>query len=505
MNSIRFSLGDTDGLPCSQRCGSSPRRFAERFAGWAPRLLNSSRGVFSGILLMFLLGLSPCSRAINTPVTLQSCSNPNFNQVTALSCNLENTSSPNTVVADFFSTDGPATVTSSTETLSCPAGLSTNHNFGSYTVYFQRCFVATASSHATFSSTVTAGASGHMLGLQIREVQGLGTADTGSYSVNFSLSGASASTTTANANEWVDAACYGGTNITPGSGFAQSVFSNNLEPLGGTGGSSGTWLTMTQLVSSASTITSACTFSHIDSTLGSAVVASAWQISGAPSPPTFSILQSAAYGEQNGVIAGDVALANTGANHKIIIGFVTNNLGQSNPSLTCTETCTCPSGTQTTRTNSGRTYIIGICFADTTTTHSQFLAFETDTQNAPVYQVAIEVSGPSTGSDSGSAAAATGQTVNYSTTAPNEFTFTMTFDGNGSVISPGSSFLPNAAVIVPNTSVFPYVGLTMTKTTTASGSSTTSFTGANTAPLIATLSFGASSAATQIGGFVVGP
>jgi hypothetical protein len=432
------------------------------------------------------------ARAINTPVMVQSCSAIISHSLLSQSCTLENTTSGNTIIIDswYGCNSCSASMSGTGETLTCPGTLSVSQPFFSGIQGYFRCFVTTTANHATFTATasITAGA---MTGVIAREIQGLGAVDTGSYSACANCT--STSTTTAANNEWVDAACWGAvSDIASGTGFTQSIAATSVTPLdAGVSASNHFGYAETQFVATAGTISPSCSFTSIYSSL-TGVVPTAWAISGAPSPSSISIIQHSAYNWDGGANSGTGVLYNVGSGHKIVIGFLTNNTNAPPVNFTCTETCTCPSGSQVQHTYS-RAMISGVCYADTTSSHAKFTFFESDGIGTPVFILGMELTGVLTSYDTSSPAAAAAQTVNYTTVSPNEYTFTFGADTTGTTIAPASSFNPINGMLTYSGSILPFVGLSESKVTATSGSGhTTSFTSANSTPMISELSFGVS-------------
>jgi hypothetical protein len=191
-------------------------------------------------------------------------------------------------------------------------------------------------------------------------------------------------------------------------------------------------------------------------------------------------------------------LSNTVSGRAIVVnGF---EFGTSN-SVSGTESLTCPSAAKIYQTYAGNSRGTYICYINSTaSSHGTFTITSTVTCSSCVgfRQIqAWEVDGTLT-ADTGSAAAAASNTVNFTTANASEWAFSSAYDVSGSLV-PGSSFSPihqtsmNAS---PTAQADRF--LAMSKTTGAAGSNTASFSSSSSFPaqLIAVLAFQISGGST---------
>ena len=398
----------------------------------------------------------------------------------------------NLVTASTFTVTG-------TETFTCPSQLLVTKNVAGFVHNAFICYLVLASNHADFNVTltVTSGSSARQGILRVFEFAGLGAVDTGS---RVAANAFSTSFTTANASEM---AFVFGTDlsdqVTPSgsNNFYDMLVSTDNAPV-----VDYRQLTMIQNTAGAGSYTASYTSSNSNAAAVDFVVVVAFQVSGG-SP------QGTIYADQSYHFLYADAGSNTKPAYLYNVtngskGVVTYHI-QDNLASTCSvssgESCFCPNNSFITRTVTNN-YAQGICYVDFTGNHSGYVTFTISpgTSSASFdYIAAYLLIGLGSGIDSGSAASAAAQTVNYTTAFANEQTICLSVDVNGSypvgLITPGNSFKPmgNGYSDTHNT-VFTE-GLDMQKLTVSSGSNTCSSTiGASTAAMISVLAFGPSAA-----------
>lgn len=437
---------------------------------------------------MFLCG-TPAKAA--NPYIVQYCppvlSNTGF-VAASNTCNLHNTVSGDWIIVGIAGSGTTITVTTATEALTCLANAKASATFfaGAVQRVSQICYVQTASSHSTFTVTITlsGGAFQQIDNLFVHEVNGYSGVDTASAANAATLS---TTVTTAGTNEQIEAMCSDYSNdITTGTSMLPQESASNAQ-LNNQGYRA---MTEKRIAATATGYTVACTSTNSQpATLLSAV---AFNV-GSPSVPTIQIVQVCYYSYNGAVGTATCPLHNTTSGNKIIMGIV----GYANATITgtisgtCTETCTFPAGTLAVLLNT-HSYGIVTGYSDTTTSHALFqittLQIGSQTPNT-FSNFMMEVSGLNTGADAGSAAAANATSVSYTTAANQEYTFTHAIDSQGSVMSPGGSFVQMGIELVPGPDTNQQA-IQEILTTAASGSHTASYTGPNSTPLISTLSFG---------------
>jgi len=234
----------------------------------------------------------------------------------------------------------------------------------------------------------------------------------------------------------------------------------------------------------------------------------AFQQSSPPSVPTVAILQAC---EQNTFIggasgSGGCHLSNVQAGNKVIITQITLGVpGSGTYSSASTETQTYVAGTWGTVTYGGNAYQSIISYSDLASSHSTFNS-DTTYASCPgctaISYYAIEVTGLTTGADTGSAAWCSAITCNYTTLSSNEFTIMTAGNSLNTAATPGVTAIPTQ--MTPGNSFLPMafsygstnpqvVGQNMdaTKITVSSGSNTGSYSqSGSTSPIMSLLSFG---------------
>lgn len=442
------------------------------------------------ILALFLAGmLFPRSASANTPLVVQAAGQEVNNAsiyITAYTFHLLNVTSGNTLIWTTAYV-GTLTIDTQTETFTCPAGSQVT----SAGETAQKCFVVLASGHSDFQLTyhTSGGVGPQLVGGTLIEVAGLGAEDTGARGATASAT--SLSTTTANANEWVDVSCSAyANNISPASGFtttmwvtAQNVSSNENRIWSGY-----------HIVAGAGTSTSTCTFT---SNVDKHVLVLAFQQSSPPAAPAVRILQPCIYTAGANTTGADCRLYDTISGSKVILGYIAvANSGLTSLTCTATETCTCHESSDAVY--GGQSYKIGICWVDNTTTHSTFTITisyggPASFQNASLF--GMEVSGLATGEDASSFSSAAATSLTYTTASSSEWTVMFAADdfNSSNAIVAGDSFIQ---VNTNTRDAYTHVNYqTMNyKTTASSGSGKpASYTQTGSAsPMLAVLSFGPS-------------
>lgn len=438
------------------------------------------------VAALFALIFSFGVHAANAPLKTQRCASGSNDShaVATQSCALSNTTSGNTVVVELSSSSTGASYTS-TETLTCPANATNSHSF-SEPGYTQICYVVTASSHASFTVSVTSTGTNHgPMALILKEFQGFGSVDSGSAS---NVAGTSLTVTTANANEYLEVFCRGySADIAPDTtdGFSQGDGYQAVSSV------SQDYKAMSEnkITGAAGSYTGACTYT----TSGlEQVVALAFQQSSPPLVPSVQIVQSCTFGgfTSSGM---ECKLHNTTAGNKIV-ALVTafNYINLSNG--TSTESFTCPSGAYLSTVYT-QTYLAGLCYVDTASSHAAFQSNISGTTagggSEALSGTVFEISGLATGIDSGSEATSASTSVTYTTALNSEFTFFVALDTSSSFMVGGNSFVQGSGT---NNAFIPLccgnLGFSFYKTTTSSGSNTASYslTGSSSA-IIVTASF----------------
>ena len=455
------------------------------------KLTATALRLFLAFLIITMdLAVAPRASAVNIPIWPNNCATAATNFGTTAStqsCVLNNVVSGRTVLIAASSQSTSASVTASGgETVTCPAGAV--GLFGAGAIRVQLCYIVLGSSHATLTITnASSGGTNQVEDLIASEMQGVGSVDASSAS---GANATSVSTTTAGSNEIVFEACRGFSNdIAPGSGFSQIGFANATT----TATQDSRTFFGYQIVSAASTITTACTITG--GTSSNVIAALAFSVSGAPAPPAIGLVQWCQLNApQTSATSTLCPLHNTVSGNKVLTASVqSNNAVPITINCTGTETCVCPSNSQTLSSNvyAGLFVVLGLCYADTTSGHATFTTTASNNSGAGTthHQWVQEVSGLLTSIDSGSEANAVAATVNYTTANANEWTFCYAADNNANPMAPASSFSAIGqaeGVITPTQQT-----LVMAKTTVSSGSNTCSYSiTSGTQPLIATFSFG---------------
>lgn len=450
-------------------------------------------------LLPLLLFVCP-AQAANRPYHVQSCPVALVDGTNnAANCYLTNTTSGNLITLEMRAQSISAapgnvglTIGSPTEAFICPAG-STREDVmgGNGDEMTKLCYVFTTSSHGTFSVAITAtGTSAKLWSVTLTEHVGPTVFDSGSA---VGAASNSVSVTTANANEVIYAVCTDlNQSFQPGSGFSVISKANSVSDVSGSTNSRA--ILEQQVTTTAGSYTAGCTSNGSFPRLQ--IVAFAFQ-QNAPAVPALNVVQQCSFNEATGGTSsrGDCTLNNVVAGNKVIMALTIQGVTLFGTFVqACTETCTCVSGTFTHTTYSAQEYSTVICYVDLASSHSVFnvsMTFGGCPGCLAINFFGEEVTGLQSGADTPSGASAGATTVNYTTTAPGEWTVMIAADspGNAAII-PGNSF-PETGYN-QRTSDTPVItgGLLASKITIASGSNTASFSVAgSSAPVIAVLSF----------------
>jgi hypothetical protein len=436
---------------------------------------------------VLLLLLAPCAKA-NAPYARQVCSQVGTltNFFNGMNCYLSNTVSGNTIIVSVVGNGTPTALTA-TESLTCPNGAKTSNS-----IYNQQsCYVLTTTSHSSFTVSYTASNpnSQGTLALQVQEVQGLGSFDTSAGATS-----SPASITTAANNEWVYQECWGSgqtPNITVSSPFSQIVMG-----MAAAGTSQMMSITGNTVVVSAGVQSVGCSIGSVVFFGGISVLAFAQN--SPPALPQVHIVQYCA--SSNADATGDCKLSNVTSGNKVVFlsrgtangGTITANCFANG--VTYSASCSCATTIQ--HTYSGPvTYGSGGCYADLNANYTTFTAGTAVGMTNEYEVIAVEVTGLSTGVDGASAASALAQTVNYTTSANNEWTFCAGSDEGASSANPmvpGNSFITLASGAYDNNSrgQGQSTAVSMGKLEPVSGSYTCSYTqSSSVTPQIVTLSF----------------
>jgi hypothetical protein len=447
-------------------------------------------GRFKWLLPLLLLGLVPSAKAVNRPYWTTRCGTPRagFNVVSSATCTIPNVVSGQTVLLDASGAANTITITISTgETLTCvTAGVN-----GTDWVLTKCRFVAT-SNHASIVVTSTAsGGFNRTYWIGARAYNGLGAFDTSCNSVT-----ASCSLTTANNGEWIDlSGVADADDITPGTGFQQRQYGNAENgDISAAGIRTANWF---EVAGTAGSYTASLV--AVADAAHPTVIAFAFQVSSPPPLPSVVILQTCVMAWPDSTRSSDLcALHNYLANNQINLGFGVINTQSASGAGT---NITCPASSQTGTTYGGFQFGTGVCTGSDTVNHATYevgISVAFGAGQSVSFVEAAEVSGLTT-LDTGSEAAANALTVNYTTAATNESTWTMCQDkflnpllsASATAIQVGGSNDQDGGAGPQQVAFFQ-------DTTVASGSNTTACSMTGTVrPLIGTLSFGvAASAAT---------
>ncbi len=448
-------------------------------------------------LLPLLLVLAPSAGAVTpVPYWTNQCAVPrdNANTVSTLSCTLTNVVAGRTIIANGAGSATSITVSSPTEALTCPAAAVGGN--GTTSAFTKACYVVLASSHSTFTVTVTSsGGFNRVYFASAREYVGLGAFDVG---CGGTLS-TSCSLTTANAGEWLDVLGTDTlTELVPQTGFFQqqygttSAIVNNSDQksanfykiTGGAGSQTAQW-----------TCVGACA--------ASSTAALAFQVSSPPALPSVVLVQTCSFAYPNTTRSSAVCpLHNYTANNMVVWTWASHV--ETRPLGTCFgPNCICPDNSSAFHLYNppNTTYGTGVCVGfDTvniaTTAWGTQVHFGSG--QSVIEEQVMELSGVNTSIDVGSEANANALTVNYTTIQNNEYTVTACFDNNANPLLATS---PAAQVGNTNDLDLSLIQTQMTSTgqvTALAGSGHTtacSMTGSSV-PLIGTLSFGIIASAT---------
>src|SRR5262245_53269349 len=104
-------------------------------------------------LPLFLL-VVPSAWGVTPPAPIQACTKYNAQTTGSISCYLKNVTAGQKVVVYGRAYSTNFTVTSATESLTCPAAATVNHNYaGGANHYATGCYVDVASNHSSFACT----------------------------------------------------------------------------------------------------------------------------------------------------------------------------------------------------------------------------------------------------------------------------------------------------------------------------------------------------------------
>ena len=331
-----------------------------------------------------------------------------------ISCSLANTVAGNTIVVNGFDY-GASNSVSGTESLTCPGAASIYHNYnggGNHGTYI--CYVATASSHATFTvtSTLTCGTCGGAPQLMAYEVSGLGAVDTPSAAAAFAKT---VNFTTANPNEW--AFCSGfdfADLLVPASAFSQVDQISAIFP-----SSSQADHLMAQFILTTTAGSYTASYTDTNSFPAPLIACIAFQKTGAPAPAVKIVQGCSWLGAGGNPTPVRCDLYNVVAGNKVVILGYDNAPGVANSLGTCApETCVCPTSAGASHTY-GTVFTTNICYVDLVSSHASLsvLLGTTGGGNAVGLMKVYEISGLAAGIDAGSVMApgnSFGQ-LNYST------------------------------------------------------------------------------------------
>ena len=405
-------------------------------------------------------------------------------------CSMINSVSGRKIIVTAMTASATTYTITCTEACTCPGPANVSANFGGFIHNLQICFVDTAASHAQFTVNLTINTSAGARSTFVEafeyanvpvgfDVAASATSDT----VNFVTTGANEFAFAYGSDQAISLAPAGSNTQ-----ISQVLFANP--------GFGYQALDMTQATGVAGTYTA--NFTEGSSSGVKFVAVIAFGTPTGPPLPTTRITQScSAIGASSVVGQAQCFLYNTLAGNKIVIGAGGKDTATGTCAVTA-ESCFCPAGSFANHTYA-ISFTINACYADQASNHStNAVSYNASVGTSPVFFANFyEVTGLQAGVDVGSEAAAAATTVNYTTAAPNEWTFTVGIDtASANPMTPGNSFLPLTSItsdptsgVTPNTQ-----GFSAAKITSGSGSNATSFslTGSST-PMIATLSFGAGS------------
>jgi hypothetical protein len=383
--------------------------------------------VLLGLLLAALGFYCPQSQAV-TFSGVQQCNN--YGNVTSTSCNLQNTVNPNKVVVliKYHPNGGVLTLTC---TEACTLEASTTTGAGQTLAIYD---VDTTTTHADFSITAAVTCGGACdTHITAYEIAGLSsgidtTAAANSNSTTF---------TTAHANEFAVLLAWDNSGaLAPANSFqalsAGASISGNFGATSVGQRLTGAWL----ITTTATTYTAGFTTT---SSSDPAVVVVSYQTSGGVIGTSGYPLQTCSLfliAGNNPTSAG-CRLYNTTLGNVIHDSWYTGGGVSDNGS---TEALAYPSGAQICP--SGTCHAAGQGYVITTAGHATFDAGITTTGGNAIGSLQVQESSGLGAFDSGSAAAASATTVNFTTASNNEMAFCLGHSTATATIVPGNSFIP---------------------------------------------------------------
>lgn len=419
-----------------------------------------------------------------------------------ITCRIASTTSGQKILIGGLIT-GTAQSTSCTEACTCPAGAAISHTYSGTNYVLFGCYVDTASSHTPFTVTVTVTCSTCGTAyLEARATTGLSSSiDTGGEAA---AAAATTSFTTTNPSEWVYSLTFDlAGSMAPGTGFGQLLALNQNLIIGNQDSR-----VMSQLMPSAPSGANTAAFSSTNSASRPLIIVMPFQVTGVTAPAA-KIVQSCAYlnPATDSNTAVNCQLTNVVAGNTAVFTYASADTGGVlSPVCQAGESCFCPASASFSQ-NYGGGFVrdSGICYVVFSSSHATFTIGAGGGNFSQLAFQGYEVSGLGALDTGSEAAVGNATSVSFMTAAANEYAIAYaSADTSPLTLAPGSGWAEDNYMVIPNPN-----GTMMThQTFVSSGSHTANFTSSGTIFVntqVMAFSLTPNAAATQIGGFLVGP